>query len=501
MAKGSSAYRAHLAAGLLTVGLAVSGCAGGGNAAHQTPALAAPTPSSAPAPQAKLGQASVTIKIPAAATGSAAARKPAFISASAQSLSISSYAVAGGVPTGPALATSNQNLTATSPGCVGSGPVECTVTVAAPIGQAAFSVAIYQGLNQTGALLSSLPQSAATVFTIAEGSTNVVLPLILNGVPATVTVAPQVTSVNGGVSATIPLSVVAQDAGGNIIIGPGSYANAITLTNTDGSGSTALTATTITSPGQAVSLTYNGGNFASPLTLSATVSGATVTPGTVSLIPGPLTIGCSSGCGVANLSTPYNETISEGGYGSGSFTLSGSGTSCTFDPATSVSATNGAANVNIYGDPAGGTCTLTISDTNTQNGTATVTFSAAAVPSPANVCGDLLPKPVDPFGGFLYVNSCSNTGVQYGSYLAVPLDSSYNPPSSFVVAVYANTSQQPVYTFVNNTNRYESSVSVSSPTSPGWGKTATPPSRSRRSSRRRISRGQAISRRSRRPLR
>jgi hypothetical protein len=217
---GLLARALRLTAGFLAVGWAVSGCAAGGTSTKQTPVVA-PTASAAAAPQAKLGQASITITIP-------------------QSLAISSYAVSAGVPVGPALATSNQNLVSTAPGCTGSGPIQCTVTVAAPIGQAAFSVAIYQGLNETGATLSSLPQSAATVFTIAEGRTNVVLPLILNGVPSSIVVALTQSSVNGGVSASIPVSIVAEDAGGNIIVGPGSYANPITLTDSDGTGDDAL---------------------------------------------------------------------------------------------------------------------------------------------------------------------------------------------------------------------------------------------------------------------
>ncbi len=457
---GVPVHALRMAACLVAVGLVMSGCAGSGSSTKQTPAALAPTAGAAP--QVKLGQASITITVPQAATGAATARRPAFISASAQSLSISSYAVSGGVPFGPALATSNQNLVATAPGCTGSGPVQCTVTVAAPIGQAGFSVTIYQGLNQTGATLSSLPQSPATVFTIAEGQTNVVLPLILNGVPASVVVAPQVTSVNGGVSTTIPVSVVVQDAGGNIIVGPGAYANPITLTNTDGSGTTTLSTTTLTAPGQTVTLTYNGGYFASPLTLSATVSGATVTPASITEIPGALVVACSSGCGAANGSTPNPVAISEGGYGSGTFTLSGGGTSCNFDPATSITASNGSAGVNVYGDPAGGTCTLSVTDSHSQNLTATLSYPSAGTPTVVSSCSGSLPKPADPFGGTLYVYNCS-TGVQYGSYLAVPLDSTNNPPSSFVIAIYANVNQPPVYSFVNNTNRYETGASISAP--------------------------------------
>jgi hypothetical protein len=280
---GLLARALRLTAGFLAVGWAVSGCAAGGSSTKQTPVVA-PTASAAAAPQAKLGQASITITIPQSAASSVSARKAAFISASAQSLAISSYAVSAGVPVGPALATSNQNLVSTAPGCTGSGPIQCTVTVAAPIGQAAFSVAIYQGLNETGATLSSLPQSAATVFTIAEGRTNVVLPLILNGVPSSIVVALTQSSVNGGVSASIPVSIVAEDAGGNIIVGPGSYANPITLTDSDGTGTTMLSTTTIAGPGQAVTLAYNGGHFTSPISISASASGASDTPSSLSEI-------------------------------------------------------------------------------------------------------------------------------------------------------------------------------------------------------------------------
>jgi hypothetical protein len=95
-------------------------------------------------------------------TTASSVRRAAYISAAAQSVAISSYAVVNSVIAGTATATSDQNLTSVSPGCSGAGTIACTVTVPVPIGRVAFSVTVYQGLGETGAVLSSLPQSPAT---------------------------------------------------------------------------------------------------------------------------------------------------------------------------------------------------------------------------------------------------------------------------------------------------------------------------------------------------
>ena len=411
-----------------------------------------------------MGSATVTISVPASGGATALRRGPAYVSGASQSISISSYAVVSNVIAGSPSATANQDLTSSSPGCSGTGPIVCSITIPAPIGQVAFSVTVYAGLGQSGAVLSALPQTAATEFTVAEGAKNVVLPLILGGVPKTIVVTPYAGAVTGGFSTTVPLAVVASDAAGNVIVGAGDYANPIALTNTDGSGSTALSTATVSGPSSTVSLAYNGGAFTSPLTIGATATGATATPGQIQLVLGALNVACSSGCSsLSNGNTPYSETISEGGYGNGAFTLSGSGSSCTFDPPSSVAAANGSATVNIYPDPAGGTCTLGVTSSDSKNATATAAFVAAANPTVTTNCGYPLIFPPDPNGGTLYIyNGCGNTSVFYGSYLVVPLQSTTNP-GSFQIALYANPAQSAVRQFTVGGNRYITSTAIAPP--------------------------------------
>jgi hypothetical protein len=407
-------------------------------------------------------QASISIIVPAPPTVASSVRRAAYISPAAQSVAISSYAVINGVIAGTASATSDQNLTSVSPGCSGTGAIACTITVPVPAGHVAFSVTVYQGLGETGAVLSSLPQSTATEYTIVEGSANIVLPLVLGGVPNSILVTPAASSVTGGTAASFPVTVTAYDASGNIIIGAAAYANAITLTDSDTSGATSVTPSTVTAPTTAVTFAFNGEDFTSPLTVSAAATGASDTPGAIASLPGPLLVACSSGCsGLNNGTTPYAQTITEAGYGTGTFTLSGSGTACTADPAGSVAASGGAANVNIYPNPAGGTCMLVVTDSYSQTHTATLTFNAAANPAIVTNCGYSFIYPPDPFGGTLHINNgCGTEGVQYGSYLSIALDSNQNPPDSFVIATYANPNEAAVSSFTNNTNRYITGASI-----------------------------------------
>jgi hypothetical protein len=290
-----------------------------------------------------------------------------------------------------------------------------------------------------------------------------VLPLVLGGVPNSIVVTPAQTSVTGGTVASFPVTVTAYDASGNIIIGAAPYANPITLTDSDTSGATSVTPATVTAPTTAVTFAFDGEDFSSPLTLSAAATGAGDTPGTVTSLPGPLLVACSSGCsGLTNGTTPYAQAITEAGYGTRAFTLSGTGTACTADPASTVPASGGAANVNIYPNPAGGTCTLVVTDSYAQTHTATLTFNAAANPTIVTNCGYSFNYPPDPFGGTLRIdNGCGTEAVQYGSYLSIALDSNENPPDSFVIATYANPSEAAVSSFTNNTNRYITGASIS----------------------------------------
>ncbi len=97
----------------------------------------------------------------------------------------------------------------------------------------------------------------------------------------------------GGVATTVPVIVTAKDASGNTITGLTPYANPITLSNSDATGVTTLSTTTLTSPATDVTLSYNptnanGGTLPSGIaTVGATaagVSASAVTPGTFQYI-------------------------------------------------------------------------------------------------------------------------------------------------------------------------------------------------------------------------
>ncbi len=453
-----------VAAGTFAAGVLLCACGGGGS----QPA-AAPAVSVSPAAPLQMGQATVTITVPQSAIASDA-RHPAYVSAGTQSISVSSYAVVGGAIAGTATATSNQDLTSKAPGCSGSGPIVCSVAVAAPIGTDAFSVSAYQGTGETGAVLSTLPKSAATEYAIVTGRANIVA-LVLGGVPAKVVVSPSQSALTGGVAATFGVSVVASDAGGNVIIGAAPYANPITLTDSDGTGGTSLSATSVTSPATAVTLTFNGSTVASTVTIGASASGATATPGILTFTPG-FNVACSSGCsGLPNPNSAYAETISEANYGSGSFTLAGSGSSCTFEPPASVAASNGTATVSVFPNPQGGTCSLQVTDSYSHTATASLTFNAAgspvvsSYPLPINGTYPTIPADANNGGLKFAVDCCPDSPpaayptVLWGAYTYWPLSYNTNPDDLGIV-IYAS-SNDPVRVIDNLVGtRYIFSISV-----------------------------------------
>jgi hypothetical protein len=438
----------------LLVAALLAGCSGGGGAR--------PTPAAASAAPMGHAQATITIHRSAAASN---ARRPAFISPSTQSVAISVYSVdgSGSISANP-VTTADADLTPQSPGCTGTGTVVCTVSVPAPPGTDAFGVQLYSGIGESGSLLGSLAPTVTTERTIVAGQNNAELPLVVGGVPANVTISGNVTRLTQGSPATIPLTIVATDAAGNVIVGSDGYANAIALNDSDSSGALTFSANTVTSPATAVVLSYSGGALDGPPTIGGSAPNAAVTGYSLQYVSGSLTLTCSSGCsGLTNGPQPYPLTVSEAGYDAQPFTLSVSGSGCTIGPVGSVQASNGSAVANVYGPPAGGTCNVSVTDIGSNVITASAGFAAAGNPTVVNTCGDSLPKPPDPNGGFLYSDvGCGNVGVQYGSYLFVPLDSNYNP-ESFQVAAYANPDQTALTQFTVGGNRYINSVAISPP--------------------------------------
>ncbi len=215
----------------------------------------------------------IAIAIPAVASGtSGLKRSPLYVSSNTQSVSI---AINGGTPVIANLSAGSASCTATA-----GGGRTCSVTVTAPVGSDTFSEILYASTNGTGAALSQNQTTA----TIVAGKSNVVN-MTLEGVVASIVLALGNTTPAQSVAATIPLTVTIKDASGAAIIGSDPFTNPITLTDSDTSGATTLSKTTLSSPADAagLSVAYTGAAIASA-TFSASATGvaaANITPATL----------------------------------------------------------------------------------------------------------------------------------------------------------------------------------------------------------------------------
>jgi hypothetical protein len=219
----------------------LAACGGGGSSGASVPAPTA-------APPAGTASVKLVITIPAASTAPAAAkRRPAYISSNTQSAAI---AVNGAAPVIVNLAAGSLNCK-TSPG----GGRSCTASISAPAGSDTFAEETYASTNATGPILSQ----AATSANIVVGQANVVA-LTLDGVVASVSL--MLVDPTPPLGSTTVTGLVANfdDASGAAIIGPAPFVNPITISDSDTTGATVLSKSTLTSPGDAVglSVTYNG---------------------------------------------------------------------------------------------------------------------------------------------------------------------------------------------------------------------------------------------------
>jgi hypothetical protein len=238
--------RALACAALLGVAVA-TGCSGGSKSVPDTTGTV---------------KFSITVPLP---SSSSAARKPNFDAPSGtQSVSISLTSVNGTAQTGQATVA---NLSGGSNGCTTSGSqLTCSVSVTAPAGNDLFSVASYAQPNAQG---TQLGKGTVSVQAVQGQTTNA--PVSLNGTVAGIALSLGVPPVTG-VAATIPLVIVAKDSSGATIMG--TYSNPIALTDSDTTGATKLSATSIadSTAAAAVSITYTGASLSSAAQISATAS-------------------------------------------------------------------------------------------------------------------------------------------------------------------------------------------------------------------------------------
>jgi sugar lactone lactonase YvrE len=156
--------------------------------------------------------------------------------------------------------------------------VNCTTVwtgqIAAPLGSDTFTITLYDAQNAAGNLLST----GSLTQTIAQSVANAVN-VTLNGVVAALAVVLNPTGVQTGLATSVAVTVNALDADGNTIVGPGSYVTAggsplgtITLSDSDTSGATLLSAFTLAAPASGITLAYNGAAIANP-TIGASATG------------------------------------------------------------------------------------------------------------------------------------------------------------------------------------------------------------------------------------
>ena len=243
---------------ILTAGM-LAGCGGGGGRA---------VPSAPGARAPRTVQVAFSIAVPRSG-GSALRRRPAYISPDTRSVVVD--VTASGAPT-----------TRTIIPCANS---TCTGTVPAVIGVDTFAIALNDRLDGSGATLSA----GTTTATVVEGGANAVS-VTFNGVVARLVVSLDDPNPTVNAAATTSVRVIAFDADGNVIIGPGAYDSPIALSDGDTSGATALSTKTIASPSDPPpALTYSGawigGSSASAVITASVPANAAVTPAVVQLVP------------------------------------------------------------------------------------------------------------------------------------------------------------------------------------------------------------------------
>jgi streptogramin lyase len=140
-------------------------------------------------------------------------------------------------------------ISPTSTNCAVTGSsVSCAIDISAPDGPLAFAV---QALSANGDILSQVSGNATI-----SGTTTI--PLALQGVWKSATARFVNAHPTLGAPATLAVNINGYDAAGALIVGPEPYTVPIPIFDGDTSGATQLSAASVTSPSQTVTLSYDG---------------------------------------------------------------------------------------------------------------------------------------------------------------------------------------------------------------------------------------------------
>ncbi len=255
-------------ASAMVVALTLAGCGGGGSGSATPPAVTSiGSNTSAVIGSGVIGKLSLTVANGVAST-SAAHRTVKFVSPGAVSAGIS---INGGT-------TVFADVSSTSALCTTTAGVRtCTISVGAPAGQNAFAVSLYAAANGGGALLGSGSNSTTvvtgTAFTVAVG---------VNPVAASLASSNN-TNFKVGVAGSNTFTPVFADAASQMITGSGNVPNYLfPLTITPNSTHVTFTPSTLTTPGQQITVAYDGSGAApASVTITIATNGATIFTGTI----------------------------------------------------------------------------------------------------------------------------------------------------------------------------------------------------------------------------
>jgi streptogramin lyase len=152
-------------------------------------------------------------------------------------------------------------------------PQTTNITIDAPAGTDTFTIAAYDAVNGVGNVLSHGVFSQL----IVSGAANA-LSASLNGVVSKASVSLSNPTPPAGTAATSAVNVTAYDPDGNVIVGGTDYDHPVLLTNSDASGVTSLSTTTVANASTAVTLSYNGKALTAATVAPANGTGATFAP-------------------------------------------------------------------------------------------------------------------------------------------------------------------------------------------------------------------------------
>lgn len=248
----------------------LSACGGSGSGSGPLPAhSSSPPPATTNAPNVQF-----VLHIPAVSAVSTAsiksnATRPADFSASTQSIKIS---------IGTQVLTV-ADVSATSSLCkaASGGGRDCTVGVAAPNGSDQFTITAYDQVNAGGNAIAQ----AAIQATVSSQPTTV--NVVVAGTIAKIGVSLANPSPPVGTAATTNVIVTGFDVDGNAVLG--AYPSSVSLQDSDTTGATSLSTTTVASSSTQVTLNYTGAKPFISATITASMSG--VTSASATFAPAP----------------------------------------------------------------------------------------------------------------------------------------------------------------------------------------------------------------------